>query len=108
MDDQQKFCEHRKCGKPIAGTARKKYCNDRCRTRECSSKRYELLKNNPGYIESRKAYYAEWLKNNRSKFNEKMRIISRNWRERNKESLKIKYQENRKKLGKELRSEVIN
>ena len=77
-----------KCGEIVSGNIRKKFCNEKCRTRYCSAQRYQRIKDDPAYKEYRRKYFANWVNNNREKFNAKMRELSRKWQAQKRVSLK--------------------
>jgi hypothetical protein len=92
-DKEKRFCI--KCGREIKG-AKKKFCNDICRTRYHSLLRYNKLKDTPAYKKRRKIYHREWREANRERFNTMMRIPARNYYRKKSQEKKLE-RENAKK-----------
>lgn len=75
--EQKRHCL--RCKKEIIGNKKKKFCDDKCRTRYFSLRRYYKLRNTPEYQAYRKKYLKQWVEDNRERFNGQMREISRKW-----------------------------
>jgi len=77
-----------KCKKPLdddlVRRAARKFCSPLCRTRYFALKRYYDIKATPEYKEKRRAYEKKWREDNKEKWNEKMKIASRKYREKKK------------------------
>jgi hypothetical protein len=58
-------------------SAKRKFCDSKCRTRYFSLIRYNRIKNDPEYKKYRKKYFDEWRKVNRDHFNSLMRNYSK-------------------------------
>jgi len=77
------------------------YCSVKCRTRDCSKKRYEKLKNNPSFKKKAKANWEAWYAKNKEKFNEDMRVYMRKKLEEDEEYRKKQkeYEHNPKRIA---------
>lgn len=67
-----------KCGE-VLNSSHRKFCNDVCRTRYHSIKRYLRLKDSPEYKKYRREYFKKWRLRNREKHN---KVMSENYHKR--------------------------